>query len=48
MTGGGGHSIVEGGVERAGGKNHNVHYVKRLGRRIDYVVLCLHGAVWLK
>ena len=37
-----------GGVERSGSKNHNVHYVKRLGRRIDYVVLCMREAVWLK
>jgi len=27
-------------METAGSKNHNVHYVKRLGRRIDYVILC--------
>ena len=31
-----------------GSTNHNVHYVGRLGRKIDYVFSCMHGVAWFE
>jgi len=35
-------------VESTGSMNHNVHYVERLGTKIDYVISCMHGVAWFE